>query len=410
MTLSSKDKIFNYVNENKENLTELFVDLLGKLIAEPTVNVVESKMADFPYLKERGEETRTANIIKAWADKEGFNYEVFARQPERENVIIHFGNNEGKRLFIPGHMDVVPPGEGWDSDPFELKIDGDTVIARGVADNKGPLAAILVALKILKESGVELKGGLQIAALADEEAMSETGVDYGMEYLLEEGLVKADYSIVPDIGGEMHNIDVAEKGRVVFEVTAIGKQAHGSTPDLGINAINNMAEFLIRLKNYNFNYTPHEILNNCTVNVGEIVGGAASNIVPGTCTTTIGVRIVPGQEPEAIKEELTTLTEGLEADFKIEIKAASYPHDTDPNSMLVHTIQDTTEEICGFRPEPMGMGGGTYAKSLNLHGIEAVGFSTGNGAAMHVANEYASISEHIYFAKVISVIAAKLLS
>jgi len=409
MDKKTKEKINQYVSANKLLLQELFIELLSQFIAQPTVNVVESKLHQHPYLQERGEETKVANIIKKWADKENFSYEVHAKIPERENIIFHFGNNQGKKLFIPAHMDVVPAGDGWDSDPFTLKIDGDTIYGRGVADNKGQLAAILVCLKILKENNINLKGDLQIAALADEEAMSETGIDYGMEYLLKNKLVNADFAIVPDIGGEMKDIDVAEKGRVGFAVKAIGKQAHASCPEAGINAINNMAEFLIRLKQHKFQYTPHKLLDAYTINVGEISGGAAPNIVPGTCNINIDFRMVPGQTPEAVQQELMQLSENLDAKFEIKITNLALPHETDPNSPLVTTIQDICQEIRDIRPMPMGMGGGTYAKQLNLHNIEAVGFSTGNGAAMHVANEFASISEHLDFAKVLAMVSIELL-
>lgn len=410
MNENLRSLVLNYVENNQKQLKELFVDLLGKMVKEPTVNVVESKLSQFPFLKERGEETRVSKIVKEFADKEGFAYEIHARIPERENIILHFGEKKGKALLVPSHMDVVPAGDGWNTDPFIMKVDGDTVYGRGVIDDKGPLAATLVALKILKECRIAITGDLQIAAVADEEAKGEDGLDYGIEYLLEKGAIKADFSIVPDIGGEMMNIDVAEKGRVVYEVKATGKQAHGASPEKGINAINSMAEFLVRLKNHAFKYDRHPVLGSYSVNVGEIKGGAAPNIVPGSCTTSVDMRLVPGQEPESVRLELEGLAKGLEAAFEVQTKAASLPHGVDPNnSILVKTIQEVSEKIRGKKPMPMGMGGGTYAKSLNNNGIEAVGFATGNDDAFHLANEFASITEHLDYAKVIAVVAMELL-
>jgi succinyl-diaminopimelate desuccinylase len=327
-------------------------------------------------------------------------------------MIIHYGHNRGKRLFVPTHSDVVPPGDGWASDPFQVKVDAarGVVIGRGVADNKGQMAAVLLTLKLLKDCGIELEGDLQAGIIADEEVQSEEGVDYGLNYLISKGVIKADWSVVPDIGGNMKAIDVAEKGRVVFVITAHGKQAHGSTPHLGINAINSMAEFLIRLKNHTFAHERHELLGSYTVNVGEISGGAAANIVPGSCQVTIDMRLVPGMSIEGVKRGFLQLFAGLEAQFEIAILSGTEPHQVDyKKSTLVKVVQEVGAAVRGHAPRLIGMGGNTYAKHLFFGAnIEAIGYSAGDDEAMHQVNEFSSISEHVDLARAFAEIAIEM--
>lgn len=408
MDSETKDRISAYFESNREELKNEFVELLSQFVACRTVNVVSSRLDEFPYLKERGEESRVVALVESWAEREGFEHETHARIPERGNIILHYGEKNGPALFVPGHTDVVPPGDGWDSDPFELKIDGDTVRARGVADDKGPLVASLLALKIVKNAGIRIAGDFQVAALADEEAMGEDGVDFGMIYLLEGGMVKADMAIVPDIGGNMRKIDIAEKGIINYGIKTVGRQAHGSTPERGINAINAMAEYLMRLREHNFDYKKHPVLGDYSVNVGMIQGGAAPNIVPGSCTAVVDIRIVPGQSVEGVRTELQQLAAGLECEFMVTVKSQMAAHEISPDSELIRVVSDATEAVCGTRPQTMGLGGGTYAKFLNHAGIEAIGFAPGDHDAMHMANEYASISEHLQYAHTLALAAAEL--
>ncbi len=401
-------RIRSYIETRKDSLRKEFLALLSRMVAEPTVNVAASALAQHPYLKTSGEESRVSRIIREWAQKERIQCDCFSRRPERENLILRIGEGNGRRLFIPGHMDVVPAGEGWSSDPFCLRIDGDMVYGRGAVDNKGPLTAALLALKVIKDCEIPIRGEIQVGALSDEELMSEDGIDYGLIFLLDAGHINADMAIVPDIGYRMRRISVAEKGIAHIEVLCTGKKAHGSRPENGINAIDGMAEFLTRLRRYAFMHEKHHVLGSYTVNTGQVSGGDAPNIVPDRCSAILDFRLVPGMTPENVCAEMESLTEGLEAGFSFRVKSYLSPTEVDPESELVRAIQRVTKEVAGFSPAIMGMGGGTYAKFLVQHGIEAVGFSTGDENAMHITDEYASISEHMDFIQVIAGVAADL--
>lgn len=407
-----KNKLNEYFSSNHDVLRDEILKLLGEMVAQKTVNVPTSKLSNFDYLKIRGEEWRVAAIVKREFDKWGIRYDEFQRTEGRPNVIGYVGRGEegGRKLFLACHMDIVPPGPGWESDPFMMTQKNGRVYGRGVLDNKGPLASSMVAGMVMKKllGDDAIPGQLQVSAMADEEATDPDGIDYGVHYLMEERLIDPTYAIIPDIGENMQKIDIAEKGRIVIRVTAKGVQAHGSTPHLGVNAIHKMARFLTLLESHTLKHTPDRTLKSPTFNVGEIHGGAASNIVPSECYCDIDIRIVPGQTPESVVCELTDLSRKIADDFQLQLEDASLPHAIDPDNVLVKSIQANGLQF-GLNPVPFGLGGGTFAKGMNQHGILSVGFGPGDDTAFHVANEFVEIEQLVTFTHLICLIAVDLI-
>lgn len=412
--LKMKDTIRTYFKENRESIRGRIIDLTKEMVKEKTVNVVSEKLNEFPFLKIRGEEYRVAEIVKRTLDSSGITYEEFSRMEGRPNVIGKIGKNvNGRRLLMPAHMDIVPAGEDWDTDPFEAIEIEDKLYGRGTLDNKGPLASILVAGQLCKEMGLAdlLDGELQLAALSDEEAEDPDGIDYGIGFLMEEKHINPTMAIIPDIGGFMKEIDVAEKGRTVFKITAFGEQAHGSTPEKGINAVFMMARLVTEIEKLKFDYEEHPVLKHPTLNLGEMHGGAAPNIVPGKAYIYIDIRTVPGQSKEKITAQLQECCGKVEnGKFEVTCMSWNEPHGIDPANELVKAIQENSKEVLGFEPKTMGMGGGTYAKTLNLNNVTAVGWGPGDEDAFHVSNEYVSIKELVDFAEMTLLVAVDLLS
>jgi len=166
---------------------------------------------------------------------------------------------------------------------------------------------------------------------------------------------------------------------------------------------------LHRLEPFPFPFLEHPILGSPTLNVGEIKGGAAPNIVPGSCTISIDLRLVPGQTMQQVRDQLQTLASEIADDFVVEVMDTRDPHAIDPEHFLVKAIQRNAEPILGMQPVPLGMGGATFAKWLNLHGIPSVGWGPGDDNAFHVADEYVSIEELVTFSLLISLVAIDLL-
>ena len=204
--MESKQAVKSYFKQNQDLIKNRIVTLVTEMVKEKTVNVVSEKLPEHPYLKIRGEEYRVANIVKREFDNIGIGYQEFARMKGRPNVIGKLGKGlNGKSLLMPAHMDIVPAGDDWDTDPFDVVEKDNKLIGRGTLDNKGPLASIIAAGEILKKLNLDeqLNGELLIAALSDEEAEDPDGIDYGIGYLMEEKLINPTYSVIPDIGENM---------------------------------------------------------------------------------------------------------------------------------------------------------------------------------------------------------------
>ncbi len=411
--MSQRETIRAYFRENKDKIRKMIVDLTTEMCREKTVNVVSEKLSEHPYLKFRGEEYRVGEIVKRVLDEMDVPFEEHARMEGRPNIIGTIGQDEnGKRLMMPAHMDIVPAGEGWDGDPFEVTEKDGFLYGRGTLDNKGPLASILAAALVLKESGVgdALPGQFQVAALSDEEAEDPDGVDYGIGFLVEENKVNPTFAIIPDIGENMKGIDIAEKGRTVIKITAIGKQAHGSTPERGVNAVYMMARLVNRIEQLKLDFVKHDVLGEPSLNLGEMHGGAAPNIVPGTAYIYLDIRTVPGMTKESVLNQLKGVADQVEGEFTFDVMAWNEPHGIDPDNELVHAIKKNAKEVINLEPDAFGMGGGTYAKTMNLSGILAVGWGPGDDEAFHVANEYVEIEQLVDFAEMTCLCAIDLLS
>jgi succinyl-diaminopimelate desuccinylase len=411
--MDAKAVLKQYFAEYLNEIEDRIVRLTKEMVKEKTVNVSSEKLSEHPYLKIRGEEYRVANIVKREFESLGISYEEFSRMEGRPNVIGQVGKGmNDKSLLIPAHMDIVPAGEGWNSDPFEVMEKEGKLYGRGTLDNKGPLASILVAAGILKKLNIDdqLNGLLLIAALSDEEADDPDGIDYGVGYLMEEKLIRPTYSVIPDIGENMRKIDIAEKGRIVVKITAFGEQAHGATPERGINAVYMMAKLVNEIEQLTLEHQVHEVLGHPSLNLGEIYGGAAPNIVPGTCAIHLDIRTVPGMTKDAVIEQLQSCANKIEnGKFEIDVMSGKEPHGIDPNNDVVKAIQKNAADILGFEPEPYGQGGYTYAKTLNLGGVLAVGWGPGHDEAFHVANEFVEIQELIDFSLLTCLISLDLL-
>jgi len=360
-------------------LSEL--SLLKKLIKENTSNPP-------------GNEYRVAKIITHFFKKNNIKYKVFSKNKKRPNIVSYIGKGK-PRLLIPAHMDVVPAGDGWKTNPFKATIKGDKVYGRGSTDNKGQLASILYAAKELKKYEKQLNGTVMIAAVSDEETSSK----YGMKHLINKKLIKPDYAIIPDTGGYCIEIDIAEKGGLFFDIEFFGKQAHGSRPWTGINAIEQCAEFITKLKKHKFKYKKHKLLSPPTVNIGKIQGGAKHNIVAGKCKVGIDIRYLPGMTQKNILTEIKKLLKNYK--YKIIILTNHKPTQVSPNNIIVKIIKHQVKKILKKQAKIIGLEGATVCKQLIEKGIPAIGYSSGDGNLAHSSNEHIKIKELKQFKRII---------
>ncbi len=236
-----------------------------------------------------GDEARPAAVVEKFLAGLGVKPERYEAEPGRTNLIATIGTPGGKRLLVPVHLDTVPAGDAWGEEAFQPRAEHGLVIGRGAVDDKGPLAAALVAAELLLDLPEKLAGELVIVAAADEEC----GNEKGMNFLARKGLLRGDWALVPDIGHSMTAADVAEKGVTFVEVECRGRSAHGSTPELGVNAVLALAELFAEIEAWE-PAARHPLLGRPTANVGMISGGSAPNMVPDRAVAKVDCRYLPG--------------------------------------------------------------------------------------------------------------------
>jgi len=354
-------------------------------MVEFTCRLVEKKTVNPP-----GDEYLVKDVVIEHLKELEAKIEVYEPAPGRCNILGYIGEGY-PTVAIISHMDVVPPGGGWDFDPFSPQIKEGKIFGRGTIDNKGPYAASWMGIKALLEAGLPLKGTVVLGAVADE----ERGSHQGMEYLLKKGF-SPNFCIIPD-GGKIDKIIIGEKGRLEVRLQAKGKSCHASEPEKGENAIYKMAQYLTYLKEAKFKGEYHHLFDPPTINVGEIRGGEAPNVVPDNCTATLDIRYPLGMKKEDILHELNFSA----SKFGVEVKESNFsaePHLLDYKNPLVDIFKKVAEE---FKIDlKMGtVGGITLAKNLYFKKIPSVVHSPSRNSVAHQANEYVEIENLALCAK-----------
>ena len=268
------------------------VTLLGELIAIPTVS---HQPLD-----------AIVGLLAHHAEDAGGRVEVLSSSPGKSNIVARFGPRGTDGLVISGHMDVVPTdGQAWSTDPFKMARRDGKLIGRGTADMKGFLAASTVALHQLDIGS--LRRELVLIWTHDEEVGC-----LGSKILADRWDKSADP--LPRHGwiGEPTDMKMCRMhpGHSSVEIVCTGKAAHSSRPSLGVNAILIAQRVIAELEKLAAHWSQdrnfeHLLPSPFTVmNVGQISGGNAINIIPETCVIQVGIRPLPGVNAETKIQEL----------------------------------------------------------------------------------------------------------
>lgn len=214
-----------------------------------------------------------------------------------------------KTIHFNAHYDVVPVSGKWrHGDPFSGVEEKGSVYGRGTADMKGSIASLVLALRALRETGQEPLMNVEVSFTADEETDSVLGSDW----LTMHGPIKPDYAVVLE-GGEGHRICCGHNGLTWLEVVVLGKAAHGSQPQRGINALEKMAALLVALEPYKRGLvkrsftTPEGAVMHPSINIGGVFGqgpGGKINTVPAEARFTIDRRVLATEKTAEVEREL----------------------------------------------------------------------------------------------------------
>lgn len=235
------------------------------------------------------------------------------------NLIVRHRFGDGPTIALNAHGDVVPPGSGWEHDPYGAEIvetaDGRRMYGRGAAVSKSDFASYawaLLALRKAAEQGAALAGTVELHFTYDE----EIGGTVGPQWILEQGLSKPDYVIC---AGFSHAVITAHNGCLHLEATVTGKIGHAAEPERAVDALEVTNAVLSAL------YASRAALADIhtdvpgivspTLVVGTIEGGINTNVVPDSVRFRIDRRILPGESVDAVEQGLTNLIRSAAAAF-----------------------------------------------------------------------------------------------
>jgi acetylornithine deacetylase len=367
-------------------LTRLLVDLVGMESINPDLvpggrgeAAIAGYVADF--LRGAGFETRLQEVA-----------------PGRFNAIgILRGKGGGRSLMLNGHLDTV--GVAGMDDPFAARIEGDRLFGRGAQDMKGGLAAALAAGAVLGND-CSLSGDLIIAAVADEESRS-----LGTRALLKEG-VKADSAIVMEPTGL--EVAIAHKGFAWASVETVGRAAHGSRPEEGLDSIAFMGRVLKEIEGMQLRLNappPHPLLGHGSVHASLISGGQELSSYPQRCRLDLERRLLPGEDGQSVEREIGEMLSRLSAQdsrfrasHRLEHWAA--PLEASPECPIARVLAASFKKVTGQGAKFGAQSFWTDAALLSEAGIESVLFGPG-GAGLHSTREYVSLSDVVVCAEVL---------
>lgn len=376
------DELQKFFAENEE----AGIELLRELVAQKTINPP-------------GNEYLVAQVLKPRLEAAGIPYETFERTPGRTNLVARVGSGSPV-LFVPAHADVVPVNDDWTHDPFELKIEDGMAYGRGVGDDKGPMvSAFLLALFLKKHEG-ELKGTYLFGSVADE----EVGSADGLIYLLDNGLVKADYAVVPDTGASIFKISMGEKGLLRFCYTFAGVAGHSAYPEMSQSALWPALDFVADIRSAYGEKTGYcreprrQFFSETTITVSGVEAYKAYNIVPKECKVKMDIRYTPGRTLDELRQWLDGLAEKACAkyegtSFSVEMPDHMNAFEIDTKSELCQAAFNATRELTGEKPAFFGMNGTTVCKQLLEAGIPAIGYSSDDLHTCHTTGEHMALSE-----------------
>ena len=354
-------------------------ELAARLVAIESIN---------PDLGTGGSgEDELARVVAEWCERAGLETRLTEPAPHRPNVVaVARGTGSGRSLMLNAHMDTV--GVAGMTDPFSPRLEGGRLYGRGAQDMKGSLAACMLTAAEARRRG--LRGDVILTAVSDEEVAS-----VGTEAVA--ATVTADAAIVTE-PTEMR-VAIAHRGFVHLEVETVGRAAHGSRPELGIDAIAKMGRILTGIEELDRRLRAdptHSHLRSGSVHASLIEGGQEFSSYPARCVLQAERRTIPGETAELAERELRDIVaragEG-DADFSAEVRApiSRDPFEVPADAEIVQLVRRAATEVLGTEPDVVGVSFWADSALLSTAGIPTVLFGP-HGDGLHTEVEWVDIA------------------
>lgn len=359
-------------------MTKELTQLLTELVA---INSINPDLV--PGSPGEGE---IARYIAGWLERAGVEVELDESVPHRPNVIGRArGTGGGKTLLLNGHTDTV--GVAGMSKPHAPYVENGRLYGRGAYDMKCGVAACMMAIATAREQA--LRGDVIFTAVVDEEYAGLGTMGIAWRY-------RADGAVVAE-PTHMQLIPT-HKGFVWLEIETQGVAAHGSRPDLGVDAIAKMGRVLSELEHLDRNLRsrlPHPLLGTGSLHASLIRGGQELSSYPERCVVSVERRTVPGETVETVEGEMQKIVERVsqsDPSFRAVVRRGLVrtPLETLPDEEIVEAVSEAVTRVLGHAPEISGVPYWTDAATLAAAGIPTILFGP-TGAGAHAVEEWVEL-------------------
>ena len=307
---------------------------------------------------------------------------------DTKNIFIYKRFGDGPHLSFAGHIDVVPPGDDWDSDPFEPILKDGKVYARGTQDMKSGVCAFIQAMKKTEN----FNGTLSAILTSDEEGDATYGTIEVLKHLKKIDFLP-DYAIVAEPTSEDEfgdAIKIGRRGSINGYLEIQGKQGHAAYPEKSINPISKISPILQMITDHFFdkgddNFAPSQLV------VTDIRAGMeVTNVTPANLKMMFNVRNSTNTTKEDVQSYIEGLCQGL--NFSLKLTQGSFPFVTKRDSYIVKVLQDALKEVNGKTAKLSTVGGTSDARYLSKYGIDSIECGVINDT-IHSVNERCGMDE-----------------
>ena len=292
-----------------------------------------------------GQEGPVQRHVAGWLEENGLDPEFQPTEADRPNVIARIENGGGPTLLLNGHVDTVLAVEGWSSNPWTPRRDGDRLYGLGAVDMKSGVAAAMLATRALARNRERWHGSVIFSSVVDEEAFS-----IGARTLIASG-IQSDYCVVTESSWDRPALGSVGKTLVRIDVT--GKAAHASWPWEGINAATEAARLVARLDGIPLLAHPRMRGSRCVL---SLTSGNEQYVitVPEKARVILNRMVVAGESSESVLAEVQALVDELQspARFDLAVDPPYYPPwETDTGHPLALALARAYETETGHAPE-----------------------------------------------------------
>lgn len=344
-------------------------------------------------------ESAIAEYLARTFQRLGLTVDRHEPAPGRVSVVGRLkGKGPGRSLMLNGHVDTV--GVAGMPEPFSGAIRDGKLYGRGSYDMKGSVAAAVGAAKALVDAGAPFNGELLVAAVADEEDASLGTANLVGKYQLDAAIVTEPTHL---------EICLAHKGFVWIEVETVGRAAHGSRFDLGVDANMAMGRFLAALSELERDLRqrpPHRLVGPPSLHAAVLRGGTAPSVYAARCTLTIERRTIPGETEAGVVGEVQQLIDRLAAadpSFKATVKSvlARGPFEVPSEAGIVKVVRQAAERVLGKMAPFCGQTPWMDSALLAAAGVPTVVIGPA-GAGAHAAEEWVDTESVVQLAAILA--------